>query len=470
MRKKQSTNRMPIWAGLIFLLLQVPCSANPRMLSKDAFVQIVRTYHPVIAQAGLQVARAGAGVTQARGAFDPTIAASVERKELYGKLYYQYFNPQVTIPTWYGIDIKAGVEDVSGERVNPQATVGELAYLGIKFNPATLVFDKQRLALRQAQTMQSLSEAEQKLAVNNLLFDAISAYWNWVREYRVYQLIAKAVAVNEERLHFVKIEFEQGSRPAIDTTETLAQLQQLYLQQSAAYAAFQVAGFELSGYLWQENNTPSEWDGSIIPDNGSDDTLINTTDVPALISLLEASPDHPKVMAMGYKIEGLQLEKKWKSLALLPKFSLSGNMLSKGYKVPTDFSATKLEHNHKAGIDFSMPIFVREARGSYAATKFKLQEAELEQKQATLQVQNKIKSYYTEVLAIRRQVEIFNAAYNNYRKLYDGEKLRFEVGESSLFLLNARENKLLETSQKLAELTIKWHKVYAGLLWATARL
>ena len=55
----------------------------------------------------------------------------------------------------------------------------------------------------------------------------------------------------------------------------------------------------------------------------------------------------------------------------------------------------------------------------------------------------------------------------NYERLYNGESTRFNIGESSLFLLNARENKVLETKQKLIEYKTKYLKGYQGLLWAS---
>jgi hypothetical protein len=44
------------------------------------------------------------------------------------------------------------------------------------------------------------------------------------------------------------------------------------------------------------------------------------------------------------------------------------------------------------------------------------------------------------------------------------------VGESSLFLLNTRENKVLESMQKLAELKTKFFKSYRAVAWASGQL
>jgi len=203
-------------------------------LSREEYLSIVRSYHPIARQASLFVERSRAAVQEARGAFDPVLEAGLDRKTFDGKLYYSYFNPQVTIPTWYGIELKAGAEEVYGERVSPETTLGVTSYAGVKLNANGIVLDRRRATLRQAQLFSKLSEAEQLATVNDLLYDALSAYWNWVRAYLQYNIFSEAIRVNEERLRFVRLEFEQGARPAIDTTEALAQLQQFHIQQNEA--------------------------------------------------------------------------------------------------------------------------------------------------------------------------------------------------------------------------------------------
>ena len=74
------------------------------------------------------------------------------------------------------------------------------------------------------------------------------------------------------------------------------------------------------------------------------------------------------------------------------------------------------------------------------------------------------------MLQLGNQIAIYEQALSNYNRLFQGEKIRFEAGESTLFILNARENKVLEARQKLYELKTKWHKSYAGLLWAAGTL
>ena len=456
----------------LFLLASACASgADPlRVLGKSDILNIVRTYHPVILRSGLQVRRAGAEVLAARGGFDPVVRTGLDRKTFDGKFYYSYFNPEVNIPTWYGIELKAGSEEITGERVSSESTLGKTSYAGIKVPVNNLLFDRRRAVLRQAQVIREQSEAERRLVVNDVIYDALSAYWAWVKDYLVYKVVTDAVAVNEERFRFVRTEYEQGARAAIDTTEALAQLQAFYMQQNAAWLAFQNSGNELSNYLWLEDSEPAMWNTGIIPDTADVNKIVPPNEQPALGEMLATVPTHPKMMSMGFKIDVLEIERKLKAQYLMPKLSLSGNILSKGYSVPSDISMPFLENNHKLGIDLSMPLFLREARGGYQAVNLKIKETTLDQSNTGLLIANKIKSYYNEFVALGQQVSIFDGAYGNYQRLFQGERMRFSAGESSLFLLNTRENKLLESAQKLVELKTKWHKAYAGLMWSAGYL
>ena len=51
----------------------------------------------------------------------------------------------------------------------------------------------------------------------------------------------------------------------------------------------------------------------------------------------------------------------------------------------------------------------------------------------------------------------------NYKRLLKAEEIKFSNGESSLFLINSRENKLLETQEKFLELKAKTIKTYFKL-------
>lgn len=457
---------------LVCLLLFIAAGAygqdSTLVLNKDEFINLVKAYHPVVKQANLLVQRAGAELQQARGNFDPQLNTTLDRKSFDGKLYYSYFKPQLEVPTWYGIDLKAGLEEIVGERVTSEATLGKTSFVGVKLTAANVIFDKRRAVLTAARAFVRQSEADREVIVNDLLNDALGAYWNWVREYQAWQIMEEVVKVNEERLSFVRLDYEQGARPAIDTTEVLAQLQTFYFQQNNAWLSFLNAGLELSNYLWLDNNNPLGWNDRIRPAGVERPAMYL---VPPVESLLDATRnDHPKLKSIGYKIDILETDRRLKAISLFPKLTVNANLLSKGYDVPSEIKTPLLENNYKAGVDLSVPLFLREARGAYRAARLKTSEARLTQDQTLLTLENKVKSYYNEVVITGQQVELYEQAYSNYVRLLNGERLRFNNGESTVFLLNARETKVLEAAQKLQELKVKWHKSFVGLLWAAGQL
>jgi outer membrane protein TolC len=443
----------------------------PYSLSEQELLAIIRKFHPYLQQANLQVDQAGAFIRESRGAFDPILSTSFDKKTFDEQLYYNYFNPEIAIPTWYGIELYGGLEEVIGTRTANERSLGKTSYLGISVPLAKdLVLDKRRAVLQQAKIMLNQTAAERQNLINDLLNESLAVYWTWVRNYQVYRILNDAVQVNAERYRFIRLEAEQGLRAAIDTTEALTQLQQFQLLEADAWLQFQNAGLDLSNFLWQSENRSFEWSDRIIPD--SNWTTINdwNLDLPSLDELVtSARLEHPKLKAYEFKLGVQEIERRLKFQSLLPKADLKYNLLNKGYNVVDKLDRAFLENNYKIGFSFQMPLFLRQGRGAYQQAQIKIRQTNLDIDQLQLEIENKVRNYYNELMTLRKQISINENAYANYMRLFRGESLRFNVGESTLFLLNARENKVLESLQKLIELKTKWYKSKAALVWAGGR-
>jgi hypothetical protein len=55
----------------------------------------------------------------ARGGFDPKIEVDFSKKQFKDTEYYSIPNSSFKIPTWYGIEIKAGFDNNEGVYLNP---------------------------------------------------------------------------------------------------------------------------------------------------------------------------------------------------------------------------------------------------------------------------------------------------------------------------------------------------------------
>lgn len=461
-------NSTVVTVAFLLMSLSATASDTSRVLTRDAFLSIVKKYHPVALQASLGVDKANAALISSRGAFDPVVNADLSRKTLDGDLYYNYFSPQLVVPTWYGIELKAGVEEIVGNHVSRESTLGQTSFAGVKIKTNSIIYDSRRATLQQAKAMVGMSKADQSTILNNLLLESLTAYYDWVASHQNYKVIANTLSIAEQRLKFVRTAYNQGAKPAIDTTEALAQLQNVYTMYNDAYLTYINAGVELSNYLWHENNIAVDWDSTIVPDVSTIE-LLPQDEIKPIGHFLAQLPDHPKLQSISYKIESLNIERRLKAQYLIPEISISANMLNKGYEV-SRIDAPFLENNHKVGVSLNMPLLFREARGNYAQAKIKVQDANIYRSNTTRQLENKVMKHYNEVQNLAVQVSNYTQVYNNYIRLYRGERTRFDIGESSLFLLNSRENKMLEAAQKLLKLKAKWNKAYAKLYWASGLL
>lgn len=442
-------------------------ASETEILTSDAFLQIVRSYHPFIRQAQLRYDRAGADVQQTRGAFDPTVSATVQRKDLENKLYYSYFNPEVTIPTWYGLDLKVGMNDIAGERLNPEATLGEVGYAGLKLSLNELVFDKRLAAVQQARLARTMSRHEQRLVVNDILYDALSTYWMWARDFALVDMLSNQVTAVRQRIRMVRIEVEQGSRAAIDTAEITAQYQALMQQQRMAQLQLLQSGLQLSSFLWTEDGSPAALPGNVVPRVDALATL--PAELPGMDSLASVLTTHPKLLMLESKIGILQVEQRLKQQSLLPKVSVNAALLSKDINVLQGASLQPSE-NYKASVDFNLPLLLRSARGAVRSARLKVGETRWEQSYTQLQLENKLRSVYAECTSLQQQIRDYNVAYTAYQALYRGELTRVNTGESTLFMLNTRELKMLEAAQKLIDLRSKLQKSYAAVFHAVGLL
>ena len=435
----------------------------------ESFIEVVRSFHPVVQQAQLDVEMAKAARLSARGAFDPSFYLSTDQKTFDGKNYFIYTNPELKIPTWYGVEVKAGLENNGGFFTSNEVTLGKTSYLGVSVPLAkNLVMDRRRAVLQQAKIFVQQSEADRLNQVNDILLDAYVAYLDWQTRYQFFQVVRNAVQVNEARFNLVKIAYRQGDRPAIDTVEALAQLQNFQFLEQEAFLRFKNAGLELSNFLWLANNQPYELPSNAVPEPQA---VVMNQPMPLEDELLQAArSNHPKLRSFDFKIQSLEVERKLKFQSLLPTFNVKTNLLNKGYNVLKGVDAAFLENNYKFGIDLGMPLRLSEGRGEYRRAKIKLREARFDVNLLQVQIANKVRSYYNEIIGFRQQVNTMDAALRNYQTLLRGEDVRFRNGESSLFILNARENKVLETQQKVVELIFKYSKSLVSAQWAAGQL
>lgn len=431
----------------------------PKNLGFTEYLAYVKQYHPVVRQAQLHLEKGEAELLRARGAFDPKLEVDYDRKKFKGSEYYELLNSTFKIPTWYGLELKAGFEQNDGLYLNPQRTVPPegLFSAGITLSAAQgLIMDKRRAALRSAQALKDQTAAEMELMVSEILYEASVAYLEWARLHQQLEVYNGFVDNAQRRFQGISRSAATGEIAAIDTVEAGIALQDRLLQLEQTKIKLLKQRLEVSNFLWLENNVPVELQTEIRPDYILFEDEIPGEDIEFLLPGYTLE-EHPKIQAMESKIEALRIQRRLKINNLLPKVDLEYNFLTPD----GDQIGTYDTSNYKAGLKFSFPLFLRKERGEVKLANYKLEDASLEVDLSRRKIENKIDGLLQELESYIRQIKISEEMVENYEQLLAAEERKFSFGESSLFLIISRESKLIDAKLKQNELLTKFMIVKA---------
>jgi outer membrane protein TolC len=453
---------------VLFLLLFAKISSQEKVesvMTLSEYLGYVKTYHPIVKQANLIINNSEAKLLKARGAFDPKIEVDFDKKEFKDKEYYNHLNGAFKIPTYYGVEFKANFENNEGIYLNPEnrVPIDGLYAAGISASLLKgLLINKRMASLKQAKFFINQAKEDQQILVNEILYNASLSYFNWLKNYnekRVYQNFLKNIEI---RFEGTKRAFLEGEKPAIDTLELGITLNTRKLNLEKTRIKLVKTSLELSNFLWLIDNTPVELQPHIIPDVKTLENIDTTFNIALFNSKYFEINNHPKIKSLEFKIQSLNIDTKLKMNNLLPKLDIQYNFLT---QTPRQENSLNLE-NYKAGINFKLPLFLRKERGDYKLAKIKLQAATYENEVAKITIKNKISALQQELSSFETQSNYITNIVRDYNVLLKSEERKFFLGESSLFLVNYRESKLIETKLKAIILENSFFKAKANLFKA----
>lgn len=420
-----------------------------KVLTFSEYLGYIKKYHPIVKQANLLINESEAKLMKARGAFDPKLEVEYENKRLQQTEYFNRLNAAFKMPTWYGIEVKGNYEDNSGTYLNPEANVpgSGLYSMGISVPFAKGLLMNERMAtLKQAKLYQQQAVADNQLLVNEILYSASLVYFEWLKRYREKEVYEEFLSNAALRFQGIKRSFEAGEKPAIDTTEARIALNNRKLNLEKANLNYIKSTLALSNYLWIDD-VPVEIQDSILPDAKLISHIEEALQIADYVLKSDIS-NHPKLLSLDFKYRGLEVERTLQKNNLLPQIDLRYNFLT----ATPDVLNTLTPNNYKVGLSVNFPLFVRKERANLRLTNYNLQAIDLENQAIELTLKNKLNTVQQEIISYENQISIANAIVSDFTILLKGEERKFNIGESSLFLINSRESKLIENKLKVIQL------------------
>jgi outer membrane protein TolC len=96
---------------------------------------------------------------------------------------------------------------------------------------------------------------------------------------------------------------------------------------------------------------------------------------------------------------------------------------------------------------------MRKAKGDLGITRVKIEELELEALQKTTVIRNKALASIRQLELLRMQLANVSGNVSNMQRLLDAEREKFNSGESSVFLINTREQQLFDLRVQETEIS-----------------
>ena len=323
MIRKNKLIALWMWLAICLpLSAQLPGSETSQVMTVAQYFDLVLSNHPIAQQVRLDNKIAQAAILKARGAFDPKVGWKDGGKTLSGVSYYEAQSSYLTVPTWFGIELTAGRDQITGTNVDPSQKTPDqgLYYAGISIPLGAGFWINERMAeLKKAKIAQTQTQAEQVLAYNELLFRASQAYGNWIAAHQKLNLYDQMQANAELRLAGVQQQVLQGDKPEIERLEASIVVQNRNLQREQAKIELIKKTLEVSNFLWDEQGRPLVLAPELIPEDSLDEVLERWLVIEG-IDVAQTVLNHPKMDYLRAKIAEREIVKKGLSIEQIKQY------------------------------------------------------------------------------------------------------------------------------------------------------
>lgn len=468
--RHQQLRKMKKNSTLFILLTFCMCfsiSAQNLILSYNDFISNILANNPLAKKANNETELAKLKYKSARGNYDPLINVDYNEKQLGGKNYYSIFNGEIKQPIFTSQYLKVGYDYGVGNYVNPESYTAPsgLGYVGLEVGLLQgLLIDKRRAEVLKSKEYVNYHQAEKNSQLNNLLFESSLRYFDWLFSVKQMALSNYFLERAKERFKGLKALTDIGEKAPIDTIEAAILYQYRLLDLQSVVIENQKISNDINTVNWQNDNAVSIYN-TYQPSDSLDDAFKK---IIKQIANHNQQPEGSNPLLLKYKSlqEILKIDSRLKKEMIKPIVNVKYNFLSNN---PTN-DLNLSPNNYKLGFNVAFPLLLRSATNEYKMSKLQVNNNQLDFLNKTNELNFKLNALKQNINTLTEQINTasLNAKYS--QQLVDAEKLKFNNGESTLFMLNTRENKWFESEIKLAEYKLKLIKTILSVVFINGNL
>jgi outer membrane protein len=285
--------------------------------------------------------------------------------------------------------------------------------------------------------------------VARLLQQAARDWGVWFEGEARARIATEGVALARFRLDAVRRRVEAGDAAPIDSVEAIAEWERRVLLEVDARAAAMGARLVVSGYLWDARGAPVALADGSAPER---DALLARDAVlePAMVD--RAIREHPLVRQARARWLQAEAQRRLTSVQVLPTASAEIAALASGRSIGALPSPADAADDMKAGVSVRVPLLARRELGRLRAAEDRALQLRTERDRVERDVRLVAERALVDLRAVEAQRDGQARVLAATEQLLAAEQRRFEIGESSLLVVNLRERALLDERQRSAQL------------------
>ena len=441
-------------------------------LSLNSFLRTVDANFPKMVSVRLESNLANSKAQEKRGAFDPVFSFNSDfirynPSSAPGKAYEtQMSEGTIEVLDRSGAKLAVGARLNNGRVKSPGNSTGDW---GEYFVSAKIPLIRDRLTnaktVAEKQALLGVPLADQFIRQTrfDVLQKAGDVYWDWVGAGEKLRINQALYDLAVDRAKFIKLRVEAGANPAIDNAEANAEVFRRKGSLEKAERDLQKSELKLQFFLWNQQTI-------------AEPKPLQRTRLPLLASQFELPTQNAieagKNTALMERPEllGIQLSRDLFSLDLALAENERKPALDFTLGPGTDLGGGGIGLTYKTGLFYSIPLRQNTADGRIIQVQVKLQKLDLEEKQTR---QGILIEFSDAVSSLKQTLERVKAAeleVTAARELERGEKIRFDNGSSTLFLINQRERGRAEAEIRYADVRVEMEQANLNYLITTTQI
>lgn len=427
--------KLPSAAELRPLMTNVP---DREHLTLETVLQSVEKHYPPLRVALLEAPIAEADYLAAQGRFDLVLKSSVDTNSLgfYESRRFDFGFEQPTAQ--WGTSFFSSYQLGSGSFPNYDGkflTNGLGEYRTGLRQPLfrDRATDSRRTDLAKAnlgRRLADLSIQQQRIII---LQAATARYWNWVAAGRRFAVAQAILDIAVEREKILETAVELGQLPNFEVLDNKRIIEQRRSQYVVARRGVEQTAFDLSLFYRDDRGQPRTALPEQLPPAFPRPSNIDQDQLERDIA--EALNRRPEVARLTTQQDQIRLDQRLAENRRLPglDFILSYDRELGERRVPRG------PNELRAGVVFELPFQRRTATGQAVAARTRVNQIDQRLQFQRDQIAVEVRDAVSAVRAAYEGANVLEAEVRATRQVEDAERIRYDLGESTLFVLNQRE-------------------------------